>query len=124
MYFIHHRKFLARILLSALLTVFLFHNDYLTVSATAEELAAESEARKLLPVQSDEIENWPTGPQTSAQAAILMEAIPALFYMPKIFMKNYIRQAPPKFSLLSSQWKTETWTIWFPLVMRLYSACP
>ncbi len=74
MYFIHHRKFLARILLSALLTVFLFHNDYLTVSATAEELAAESEARKLLPVQSDEIENWPTGPQTSAQAAILMEA--------------------------------------------------
>ena len=74
MYFIHHRKFLARILLSAFLTVFLFHNDYLTVSATAEELAAESEARKLLPVQSDEIENWPTGPQTSAQAAILMEA--------------------------------------------------
>ena len=57
MYFIHHRKFLARILLSAFLTVFLFHNDYLTVSATAEELAAESEARKLLQVQSDDIEN-------------------------------------------------------------------
>ena len=53
MYFIHHRKFLARILLSAFLTVFLFHNDYLTVSATAEELAAESEARKLLPVLYD-----------------------------------------------------------------------
>lgn len=73
-YFIHHRKFQARFLLTAFLIVFLFHNCHLTVYATAEELAAEAEARKLLPVQSDEIENWPTGPQTSAQAAILMEA--------------------------------------------------
>lgn len=74
MYLICSRKFLARFILTALLTVFLFHNYHLIAFATAEELAAEAEARKLLPVQSDEIENWPTGPQTSAQAAILMEA--------------------------------------------------
>ncbi|MCM1173451.1 MAG: D-alanyl-D-alanine carboxypeptidase [Blautia sp.] len=39
-----------------------------------DELMEAAEARKLLPVQSDEIENWPTGPQTTAQAAILMDA--------------------------------------------------
>lgn len=73
-FFTHNKFFKARFLLTAFLIVFLFHNYYLTAYATAEELAEEAEARKLLPVQSDEIENWPTGPQTSAQAAILMEA--------------------------------------------------
>lgn len=74
MYFNHIRKFQVRFVLTVLLGAFLFHINHLTVYATTEELAAEAEARKLLPVQSDEIENWPTGPQTSAQAAILMEA--------------------------------------------------
>lgn len=72
MYFTHNRKFLARFLLTVFLGVFLFHNYNITAYATLEE--QEAEARKLLPVQSDEIENWPTGPQTSAQAAILMDA--------------------------------------------------
>lgn len=44
----------------------------LTVSAT--DLNAEFEARKLLPVSSNSIENWPEGPQIGAQGAILMEA--------------------------------------------------
>lgn len=74
MYYTHNRKFLARFLLTIFLGVFLFHNYNITAYATTEELKAEAEARKLLPVQSDEIENWPTGPQTSAQAAILMDA--------------------------------------------------
>lgn len=46
----------------------------LTAHATLEELEAEAEARKSLPIQSNEIENWPSGPQISAQAAILMDA--------------------------------------------------
>lgn len=33
-----------------------------------------SEARKLLPIQSNSITDWPQGPEISAQAAILMEA--------------------------------------------------
>ena len=74
MYFIHKKKFLSRFTIIVFLSIFLFHAHSLTVYATLEEFAAEAEARKLLPVQSDEIENWPTGPQITAQAAILMEA--------------------------------------------------
>lgn len=43
-------------------------------AASAEELQEQAEARKSLPVQSNEIENWPNGPQIGAQAAILMDA--------------------------------------------------
>lgn len=74
MYFIHRKKSLSRFILTIFLGTFLFHIHTLTAYATLEELAAEAEARKLLPVQSDEIENWPTGPQITAQAAILMDA--------------------------------------------------
>ncbi len=35
---------------------------------------AMAEARKALPIQSNEIPDWPQGPEVSAQAAILMEA--------------------------------------------------
>lgn len=51
-----------------------FYTDALTAYATAEELAAEAEARKLLPIQSNDIDNWPAGPQIGAQSAILMDA--------------------------------------------------
>lgn len=51
-----------------------FYTDTLTAYATAEELAAEAEARKLLPIQSNDIDNWPVGPQIGAQSAILMDA--------------------------------------------------
>lgn len=74
MYFIKKRKTKALCFLTAFLVTFLFHNYELTAYATLEELAAEAEARKQLPIQSNEIENWPAGPKISAQAAILMEA--------------------------------------------------
>jgi len=54
-----------------------FFSDGLTIAAEAaslEELQEEAEARKALPIQSNEIDNWPAGPQVSAQAAILMDA--------------------------------------------------
>ncbi len=43
-------------------------------AASTEELQEQAEARKSLPIQSNEIENWPSGPQIGAQAAILMDA--------------------------------------------------
>ena len=61
-----------------LLALSLFLGSFWTqsfpVQATLEELEEEAEARKSLPIQSNEIDNWPTGPQISAQAAILMDA--------------------------------------------------
>lgn len=51
-----------------------FNTNTLTAHATLEELEAEVEARKALPIQSNDIENWPVGPQIGAQAAILMDA--------------------------------------------------
>lgn len=46
----------------------------LSVRATTEDLQAEAEARKSLPVQTNEIDNWPVGPSITAESAILMEA--------------------------------------------------
>ena len=46
----------------------------LAVSAEPVDYEAEAEARKLLPVQTNEIENWPKGPEIGAQSAILMDA--------------------------------------------------
>ncbi len=62
------------LLLTAAIFLCGFHVDTLTAYATLEELEAEAEARKALPIQSNEIENWPVGPQISAQSAILMDA--------------------------------------------------
>ena len=45
-----------------------------TLNTTADDFAAAAEERKLLPIQSDETENWPAGPRISAQGAILMDA--------------------------------------------------
>jgi len=40
----------------------------------ASDMLEQAELRKSLPIQSNEIENWPTGPEIGAEAAILMEA--------------------------------------------------
>ncbi len=61
-----------------LLTVFICLNTWLCfllpVHATADELSEAAEARKLLPVQTNNIENWPAGPAIGAESAILLEA--------------------------------------------------
>ena len=69
----------SRRIISLLLTFFLvfccFCNNTLTAKAASlEELQEEVVARKALPIQSNEIDNWPAGPQIGAQAAILMDA--------------------------------------------------
>ncbi|MCH5254429.1 MAG: D-alanyl-D-alanine carboxypeptidase [Lachnospiraceae bacterium] len=70
----HKKRSLSLCLLTVLLTVCFFHSYSLTAYATYEELAEEAEARKQLPIQSNQIENWPVGPEVSAQSAILMDA--------------------------------------------------
>lgn len=76
--FFSYIKSKGRSLAYLILTVSIFcsgvYTNTLTAYATLEELEAEAEARKSLPIQSNEIDNWPTGPQVSAEAAILMDA--------------------------------------------------
>lgn len=74
MYFVSKKRILSLFLLTVFLFSCFFYNNELTAYATLDELNAEAEARKLLPIQSDETENWPAGPRISAEAAILMDA--------------------------------------------------
>ena len=78
----------------------------LLISYSATALAApsasadyneEAEARKSLPVQTNEIANWPTGPDLGAEAAYLLEATPVRFFMPRIWMRSFTLQVPPRF---------------------------
>ena len=66
------------LLLSALLyttTAFLsLPLQVLAAPDTEPDYAALAEERKSLPIQSNQVENWPSGPEIGAQAAILMEA--------------------------------------------------
>lgn len=65
-------------------------SDTLTVCATTVELEAEAEERKSLPIQSNEIDNWPIGPEVSAEAAIVMDAnTGVILYAKSIHEKLY-----------------------------------
>lgn len=51
---------------------------------------AQAEERKMLPIQSNQIENWPEGPAISAQSAILLEAnTGVILYAKNIHDKAY-----------------------------------
>lgn len=90
MYVISKKRRISLCLLTVFLVAFLFHNYELTACATLEELNAEAEARKQLPIQSNEIENWPAGPKISAQSAILMDAnTGVILYAKNIHEKLY-----------------------------------
>lgn len=74
----HH--YLKRISIS-LLSVFIYISAVfstpaavLAAPASLDEAQAEMEARKELPIQSNQIENWPDGPAIGAEGAILLEA--------------------------------------------------
>lgn len=77
-----------------LLTLFFFTAGFfgntITAYATLEELEAEAEARKSLPIQSNDIDNWPVGPAISAESAILMDAnTGVILYAKNIHEKCY-----------------------------------
>lgn len=71
-------KRVAALFLSALLcmTTAYLSLPLLVFAAPDEEpdYAALAEERKTLPIQSNQVENWPSGPEIGAQAAILLEA--------------------------------------------------
>ena len=73
----HHRKphLFAAFSLMAALTLSAFRSAYVYAApATTEDTLSETEERKLLPIESNQIENWPAGPAIGAQSAILLEA--------------------------------------------------
>lgn len=58
--------------------------------STLDELQEEQEARMNLPVQTNQIENWPEGPAIGAEGAILMEAnTGVILYAKNIHEKLY-----------------------------------
>lgn len=90
MHFNYIKRTISIFFLTVLLVSQVFRIDSLTAYATLDELTAEAEARKLLPIQSNEIENWPVGPEISAQSAILMDAeTGVILYAKNIHEKLY-----------------------------------
>ena len=58
-----------------LIAIGLFFTSIINCTASETvDYAAEAEERKNLPIQSNETENWPTGPEIGAEAAILIDA--------------------------------------------------
>ncbi len=55
-------------------TLFFSGIDALAEPVTLEDFQAEAEERKSLPIQTNQIENWPAGPAIGAEGAILLEA--------------------------------------------------
>ncbi|MCM1185605.1 MAG: D-alanyl-D-alanine carboxypeptidase [Lachnoclostridium sp.] len=91
--FYHSKHFLYK--LSARLVMFicilcLCGAQSLPVLAITETAQKRIDAQRLMPVASNEIENWPTGPVVNAEAAILMEAkTGAILYAKNIHKQEY-----------------------------------
>ncbi len=66
------KHFISTFITPALLAISIFINTGVNAYATDYEAAATE--RKSLPIQSNEIQGWPEGPEIGAEAAILMEA--------------------------------------------------
>lgn len=61
-----------------------------TVSCAADDYIEQMEQHKTLPIQTNEIENWPQGPAIGAESAILMEMnTHTILYAKNIHEKNY-----------------------------------
>lgn len=78
-------------LFSFCLIFVIFCTHSLSVHAVSKDaLMEEMENRKYLPIQSNEIENWPSGPSIGAQSAIVMEAnTGVILYSKNIHEKLY-----------------------------------
>lgn len=86
-------RFLNRLLVTAALVPLLVSNLFLTgpaVSCAEEDRMEQMEQRKSLPIQSNEIANWPQGPAIGAESAILMEMnTHTILYAKNIHERNY-----------------------------------
>ena len=84
------RGILVTILVCGLSVCFIGGRTACAAEAGGTDLAAAAEARKKLPVQSNETPGWPAGPAITAQAAILMEAdTGTILYAKNIHEQNY-----------------------------------
>ena len=73
LFFFCKRKTKYRAALGCLLIFISLWGLRLTALAETVDFQAEAEARKELPIQSNEIAGWPEGPQIGAESAILMD---------------------------------------------------
>lgn len=70
--------------------ILLIASTNITVYATEPDREAQREEHKMLPIQTDAIENWPKGPAIGARSAILMEMnTHTILYAKNIHEKNY-----------------------------------
>lgn len=75
LYFHKFKKKIKILTLSLCISSVLFSRDsILSHAAGYEDLMEAMENRKSLPIQSNEIENWPDGPLVGAESAIVIEA--------------------------------------------------
>lgn len=78
------------LLLSSVILCRGLYGNTMTVHATLEELTQEAEERKTLPIQSNDIDNWPAGPAISAESAILMDVdTGSILYAKNIHERSY-----------------------------------
>lgn len=88
--FLSYRKKWAELIFASAVFCCGLYTNTMTVHATLEELTQEAEARKALPIQSNDIENWPAGPAISAESAILMDIdTGSILYAKNIHEKSY-----------------------------------
>jgi D-alanyl-D-alanine carboxypeptidase len=81
-------KFIKRACPAFMLTLIL--SLTITTTSFATDYDAAREERKTLPIESNDIENWPEGPQIGAQSAILMEMnTHTILYAKNIHEKSY-----------------------------------
>lgn len=78
------------LLLSSVILCCGLYGNTMTAHATLEELTQEAEERKTLPIQSNDIDNWPAGPAISAESAILMDVdTGSILYAKNIHERSY-----------------------------------
>lgn len=92
---LRNKKFKKKLKILAL-SLYIFSYAFLNCTAplhaaSLEELTEAMEDRKSLPVESNEIENWPKGPYIGAEAAIVMEANTGII----LYSKNIHEQLYP-----------------------------
>lgn len=83
-------SFYKRIICGILCTLFLSAPPLTVMADEPMTYAEAAEARKLLPVQTNEIDGWPKGPEIGAQSAILMDAdTGTILYAKNIYEAGY-----------------------------------
>ena len=60
--------------ISFCLLIGILFSSFPSTAATEDELLQQAEERKSLKIQSNEIPNWPTGPEIGAEAASLCQS--------------------------------------------------